>query len=381
MKHGARKQGMVLMSSLMLLSILMVAGIGAGVMLQNDFRVLSNLRAGTEAFYFSVSGLEWAKSEIIRTTGFPPAPANQAKAFSAGRFAVSFSSPTATGPLAARVTVHSTGISGSAQNALQAQLTKSYDLADAALVMRGNAGAIGIGATEPVFVSGADHDPATGSATGEPSRKSVSTADDATLELVMRALGAPAREGVLHENAGTSRYLPGALVTQLADALCAAATAAVHAMPAAGALVLANQSWGAGAAPQLHCIDGLAASGDGVTLAGNFTGAGILVVRNADLILDGAFRWEGLVLVSGSDVSLRTTGAAAKDLFGAALVNETGIPVAGRKIVDMQGALRILFSRRALGGASAVMPPATASIAYESLPSIISQDYWRTLTP
>ena len=81
MKNRSRilqnRQGMVLMSSLTLLSVLMVAGIGAGVMLQNDFRVLSNLRGGTEAFYFSVSGLEWAKSEIARATNFPPIPANQ----------------------------------------------------------------------------------------------------------------------------------------------------------------------------------------------------------------------------------------------------------------------------------------------------------------
>src|SRR5688500_19076770 len=132
------RQGLVLMSSLTLLSVLMVAAIGAGVMLQNDFRVLSNLRGGTESFYFSVSGLEWAKSEIARATSFPPVPSNQSKSFSAGQFIVTFLSSTLTGPLAARVTVHSTGITGGAQNTLQAQLRKSYDLADAALVLRGN---------------------------------------------------------------------------------------------------------------------------------------------------------------------------------------------------------------------------------------------------
>jgi hypothetical protein len=116
-------------------------------------------------------------------------------------------------------------------------------------------------------------------------------------------------------------------------------------------------------------------------MAGNFTGAGILVVKNADLVLSGAFRWEGLVLVTGSDVSLKTTGTDTKDLLGAALVNETGIPVAGRKILDIEGALRMLFSRQALSGMSSLISPAAANIAYESLPSVISQDYWRTVTP
>ena len=390
MKNRSRilqtRQGMVLVSTLTLLSVLMVAGIGAWVMLQNDFRVLSNLRGGTEAFYFSVSGLEWAKSEIARATSFPPVPVNQSKSFSAGQFTVSFLSSTVTGPLAARITVHSTGISGVAQNALQAQLTKSYDLADAALVLRGNVADIFISPSEPIFISGADHDPTTGNPTGAKSRNSVSTADDSARELVMQALGTPPREGVLYEGAdtaaaGTSSFLPSTLISQLANDFCALAGASVHTIPSSGGLTIENQTWGNRTAPQLHCIEGLSAAGDAATMVGNFTGAGILVVKNADLVLSGAFRWEGLVLVTGSDVSLKTTGTDTKDLLGAALVNETGIPVAGRKILDIEGALRMLFSRQALSGVSSLISPAAANIAYESLPSVISQDYWRTVTP
>ena len=377
---------MVLMTCLTLLSVLVLAGIGAGVMLQNDFRVLSNLRGGTEAFYFSVSGLEWAKSEIIRATSFPPVPMNQSKAFSAGQFTVSFMSSTLTGPLAARVTVHSTGSSGRAQNALQAQLTKSYDLADAALVMRGNGAGISISPSDAVFVSGADHDPTTGNPTGAKSRSSVSTADDTLRALLMQALGTPPREGVLHESAetaatATSSYLPTTLITQLANDLCASAATSVHTIPIGGSLVIENQTWGNGAAPQLHCIEGLSALGDAATIVGNFRGAGILVVKNADLVLSGALRWEGLVLVTGVDVSLKTTGPASKELLGAAIVNETGIPVNGRNILDIQGAIQMLFSRQALSRASTLIPQATANFAYGSLPSVIFQDYWRSVTP
>lgn len=374
---------MVLVNSLTLLSVLMAAGIGAGVMLQNDFRVLSNLRGGTEAFYISVAGVEWAKSEIAGATIFPPAPSNQSKPFSTGQFAVSFLPSTMTSPLTARMIVHSTGTSHGAQNVVHAQLTKSYDLADAALVIRGNAAQISFNA-DAMFISGADYDPATGSATGAKSLSSVSAAAEAMRALVLGALGTPPRQGILHETAdmpatATSGYLPAGLITQLASDLCASATASVHAI-SSGGLTIENQSWGAPAAPQLHCIEGLSGPGDAATMAGTVTGAGILVIKNADLVLSGTFRWAGLVLVTGNDVSLKTMGLDTKELLGAAIVHETGIPAAGRKILEFEGGVRILFSRRALSQASHLVPSTTANIAYESLPSRISQDYWRSVT-
>jgi Tfp pilus assembly protein PilX len=387
MKKGNRflrgQQGLVLVNSLALLSVLMVAGIGAGVMLQNDFRVLSNLRGGTEAFYIGVAGVEWAKSEIARATGFPPLPPSQSRSFSRGQFVVTFPASTVAGPLAARVVVHSTGISHGAESALQVQLTKSYDLADAAVVLRGNGAQISLNA-DAIFISGADHDTA-GNATGKKSRSSVSAADDSMRALVLQALGTPPRQGVLYEGADTpatttSSYLPGSVITQLANGLCASPMASVHTIPSAGGLTIENQSMGDLAGPQVHCVEGLPASGDAATMAGSVSGAGILVVKNADLVLSGTFRWVGLVLVTGSDVSLRSSGAGAKELLGAAVVHEEGIAVAGRKLLDFEGAIRILFSRLALSQASSLVPTASANIARGSLPSMISQDYWRSVT-
>lgn len=377
---------MVLMSSLTLLSILLVVGAGVGVMLQNDFRVLTNLRSGTEAFYVSVAGLEWGKGEIARAATFPPAPSNQSILFSAGEFSVSFLPATVIGPLSARVIVRSTGMSRGAQHLLQAQLTKSYDLSDAALAVRGNVGQVSFSADD-IFISGADHDPGTGTAVaGAKSRNSVSATDDPARSLVMEALGNPPRQGVIDENAdmpatATSDYLPASLVTQLTNDLCASPSASVHEIPNGGDLTIENQTWGDQASPQLHCIEGLLGSADAVTLAGNMAGVGILVVRNADLILGGTFRWEGLVVVTGNDVSFKTTGTGSKELFGAALVNETGIPVTGRSIVDFEGAIRLRFSRQGLSRASHLIPSATFNSAYGSLPSMISQDYWRAVTP
>ena len=105
------------------------------------------------------------------------------------------------------------------------------------------------------------------------------------------------------------------------------------------------------------------------------------MVRDADLNLTGAFRWEGLVLVTGSNVSLKATGSNTKDLFGAAVVNEAGIPGESRVLLDLDGHFRLLFSRKALSGAASLVPTVSLNSAYASLPFLIFQDYWRTFTP
>jgi Tfp pilus assembly protein PilX len=376
------ERGMVLMSSLAILSVLVMVGIGAGLMLQNDYRTLSNLRRATEAFYFAAAGVEWGKSEIARASTFPPVPQNQSKAFSTGEFTASFHSPAVIGPLAARIILRSTGTSGGAQHLLQAQLTKSYDLADAAAGLRGNGAGVDLSG-DAILISGADHDLATGDPiVGAKSQSPISTADETLRGLVTQAIGT--RLGILESSAGTpavamSGFLDGAFLNQLADDLCASAM--VYAMPQSGDLTFENQTWGTRALPQIHCVEGLSGSGDAVTLAGGLAGVGILVVKNADLILSGTFRWEGLVLVTGNDVSLKVIGPSTKDLLGAAVVNETGNPVVPRRILDIEGAVRMLFSRQALGLASYLIPTVTLNSAYGSLPSAISQDYWRTITP
>src|SRR5262245_59878451 len=122
------QQGMVLFTSLAILSVLVAVGIAIRVMLQNDYRVLTNLRGGTEAFYYAVAGIEWGNHQLAQTTNFPPSPANQTKSFASGEFAVSFGSPVATDPLSARVVVRSIGTVGPASHTLQAGLIKAYDL-------------------------------------------------------------------------------------------------------------------------------------------------------------------------------------------------------------------------------------------------------------
>jgi hypothetical protein len=155
----------------------------------------------------------------------------------------------------------------------------------------------------------------------------------------------------------------------------------VSAIPAEGSLIVENQIWGDQSTPQLRCIDGLAGSGDGLTMAGSNSGSGILIVTNADLILTGTFRWDGLIIVTGNSVSFRVSGSNSKNIFGALLLNETGSPAGGFPIMDVQGGLELLFSRAALTRSAGLIPNATFAGLYATLPSAISQDYWRSVSP
>jgi hypothetical protein len=382
--HRLGDQGMILFSSLAILSVLLMVGVGARVMLQNDYRVLTNLRGGTNAFYLATAGLEWSKNEIARATTFPPAPADRSEGFASGAFAVTFLSPELSGPLSAKILVRSTGSVGSSANTVEAQLRKTYDLADGALGLRGNGSQVVLNGGA-ILVSGLDHDPVSGSivTTAKP-RAAVTAGDDSLLGLVnVAASGLPAgslESGASNPASATSEYLPAAALSQLVSSLCGQATANVSTVPVTGALVYENQTWGTRATPELRCIDGLSEPGDGVTLAGDINGSGILVVRNADLIVAGSLRWEGLIIVSGTDVGLKVTGSSSKEILGGLIINETGTPT-GKAILDIQGNVRLLFSRQGLAQTAPLISPAILNNTYAHLPATVRQDYWRAVTP
>lgn len=180
---------------------------------------------------------------------------------------------------------------------------------------------------------------------------------------------------------GLSDSLSSTAVSQLTDQLCAAAGAIALAVPDSGQLVLTNQSLGSLAAPQIHCIDGLAGPGDAVTISGNSTGAGILVVRNADLILNGILRWDGLIIVTGGEVALRSSTSSATTVYGSLMINETGNPSPSFAALELAGSFRGSFSRMALNPAAGLIPSSQLAGLYASLPVSIKQDYWRSVTP
>src|SRR5215510_10605230 len=75
------KKGMVLFSSLLLVSVLMAAGMGTWIAIQNDYKITSNLRQTTLGFYLADAGIEWAKQQISQATVHPPRPANRVQSF------------------------------------------------------------------------------------------------------------------------------------------------------------------------------------------------------------------------------------------------------------------------------------------------------------
>jgi hypothetical protein len=371
--------GMVLASCLTILSVLLALGIGIRVMLQNDFRIVANLRSSTHSFYYSVAGIEWSKNEIAEIDDFPPAPANQTKQFANGAFDVTFSAPAVIGPLTARLTVRSIGTAANAAHIIEAQLTKSYDLSDAALAIRGNPARALLSGGE-ILISGADHDQTNGIArSGAKPRLAISASSETVRELLFQSIEDPRvlDSASLTPTVGQSEYLPATFVNQLAADVCSLPTASLHPIPTTGTLTVGDQIWGSQSSPEIHCVDGLSATGDSIDIAGNVSGAGILVVRNADLVLNGSFHWQGLVIVSGQEVGLRTMGSGTREVLGAAVLNETGAPASTTAIIEVQGRLRLLFSREALKRAAELIPTPTLTSAYTNLPSLLSQNYWR----
>jgi hypothetical protein len=377
---------MVLFSSLLLLSLLMAAGMGAFISIQNDYRITANLKQAVAVFYFAEAGIEWAKQQIGQTAIHPPKPEDRTQQFSSGTFSVAFLSSTLLTPLTAKIVIRSTGVSGPFAQVVQSQITKAYDLADAAIGLRGEG--TGVGFTDNSFlVSGFDHDPVTGGVVAGAKLRSAISSSSTSLRLQANAELANLRTGSVigSENGAAvshSDLVPSDRVTRLADDLCRAPHALTATIGVAGHLSLGGQTWGSPSAPQLHCIEGLSGPGDLVMTDGIFSGVGILVVRNAAFVANSTFRWEGLILVTGTDVGFRVVGEDNKEIYGAIMINETGLnPGTMQPILALQGAIKVLYSRSALGRAADLLPSSALEILYPSLPAMISQDYWRSINP
>jgi Tfp pilus assembly protein PilX len=381
------EQGMILIVVLLLLSLLMAIGIGAVVSVRNDLRTTGNLRSATAAAYLADAGIEWSKQQIAATATMPPVLSDTTQGLSAGSYAVSFLSSNLTDPLSVRVVLRSVGSANTAIQSVHAQISKSYDLSDGALALRGRARSIIFAATS-FSISGLDHDLVTGTPlSGSRPRAGISVAATAVLNQLAGALDPVRTKNISGDDGsgaviGTSDRISGNDAARLADDLCAAVNSVVLMVPSAGSLSVAAQTWGNRAAPEVHCVNGLSSSGDSVVFGANTGGAGILVVRDAELVLAGDFNWDGWIIVSGSDVGLRVMGAAHKQILGAVLIHDSGNATAsGPAMLDLQGLLAVRFSRQALNLAASLVPRTTLEAVYAALPFVIKQDYWRSITP
>lgn len=98
--------------------------------------------------------------------------------------------------------------------------------------------------------------------------------------------------------------------------------------------------------------------------------------------MSGTFRWEGVIIVTGNAVAVKVQGSDEKEIAGAILINETG-PYSNTSppAVDVQGAVRVIFSRAALANAAVSVRAQTLVGMYSTLPYELIQNYWRIVTP
>jgi hypothetical protein len=386
-KNLLSERGMILITVLLLLSLLMAVGMGAVVSVQNDFRMTANLRSSTSASYLADAGIEWGKQRIAGATMMPLILSDGTQGLPPGSYSVSFLSSTQTSPLNVSIVLRSVGSAHNASQSVHARVTKTYDLADGAVALRGNARGI-IFAGSSFMISGLDHDLISGAPLfGFRPRAGITAAAIAVLNQVRGALDHVQRGNIAGEDGNgaaiaASDRIPADDVARIAGDLCAAPHAVVSTVPSVGSLSVVSQAWGSRAAPQLRCVNGLPGSGDSVVFGANSGGAGVLVVRDAEMVLTGDFRWEGLIIVSGGDVGLRVADANNKEVLGALIIHESGNATgSGPALLNIQGSLRARFSRQALNLAAPLVPATTLTASYAVLPFMLKQDYWRSIGP
>lgn len=110
--------------------------------------------------------------------------------------------------------------------------------------------------------------------------------------------------------------------------------------------------WGTPANPKIVYVKGApdpTSLFTALTVAGNSSGTGILIVEDGDFIMKGNFRWEGPVIVTGKYVGVGYMGGGNQEIIGALVVNETAANEAvGFNELLIKGNGKIQYSKQAL---------------------------------
>jgi len=86
-----------------------------------------------------------------------------------------------------------------------------------------------------------------------------------------------------------------------------------------------------------------------LSLSGDTTGYGILIVEDGDLKISGNFRWNGPIIVSGGYVGVGFMGGGNQSVYGAVISNETSTDeAAGFREGLFAGNAKIRYSKEAL---------------------------------
>jgi Tfp pilus assembly protein PilX len=376
LNHLQNESGVALVTGLVIMVLLTAIGTYAIHVTEIDQTIAGNLKASKQAFYLADAGLQWGKAHVRNSTAIPPETVGSSftQTLGSGTMTISFLAQDPAGiAMQYTVAIRATGTIGQATRTVDALVTKTYALSDAPIALRGveaNSGFTG----NAFEIDGHDYfyNPATN---GWQMSSTVSfgvSVPNATLQTqVVNALSSQQQDNIMGQggtpSVGISTSFPSDAITSLANALCDATPAGSQTtinlsqtLPMNG-----NTTWGNRTAPQIHCVTGSGTASKPATLdiGGNFSGAGILVVRNAQLVASGAFHYEGLIINSGSDVGVKIHGGGNKEIYGAVMINELNHDT--QLEVEAQGAVKVRASSSALAMAS----------------QLFSWQAWQTLLP
>jgi Tfp pilus assembly protein PilX len=109
--------------------------------------------------------------------------------------------------------------------------------------------------------------------------------------------------------------------------------------------------WGTTDRPKIVYIGGVPSLGSprpALGVSGESSGAGILVVENAAVEIDGSFRWNGLVVVTGPDAALRYRGGGTQAVYGGLIVDEPSRGGTTNLAGNPRDQTHILYSKESL---------------------------------
>ena len=117
--------------------------------------------------------------------------------------------------------------------------------------------------------------------------------------------------------------------------------------------------WGTAADPKIVYIKGTVdttSAFNALTVSGNSSGYGILLVEDGDFTINGNFFWQGPIIVTGAYVGVGINGGGNQEIRGALISNETATNEApGFYEGVLQGNAKVRYSRGALDAALAAL--------------------------
>jgi Tfp pilus assembly protein PilX len=381
LSYTKNESGVALITGLVILVLLTAIGTYAINVTQIDQALSANLKASKQAFYLADAGIEWGKQQIRTNNTIPPSPVGSTQSLNGGSYTVTFKNIL---PQAAawqyRITVEATGNIGTASKVLQAFVTKVYDMSHAAITMRGNEAHSEFEGNS-FLIDGRDYDHLTGNlVTSASELLGISVPTTALEAAVEGALSSQQKDNVQglggtssDPSVGVDISLPSSTITALANALCPLAQSYTPIL--VDTVISGNQTYGTRTSPQITCFDGLGVPGlMGVDQRGNVSGAGILIVKHADLLTRGNFHFEGLVIVTGNKVGFGMWGSG--DVYGSVIINETSTDGSSYKELWLKGNSEIKRSQSALSLATGLIPLSTMSGIMSTLPTTVQQVSW-----